>query len=80
MILLDNCISSSPDSICSLPKLKFLALINNPKLTSIPDCVGDIPTLFFLNLKGSNNVQVPESVKSRGTEMGSSNMWDLEQD
>jgi hypothetical protein len=80
MILLDNCVESIPDSICSLPKLKFLALINNPKLTSLPDCIGDIPTLFFLNLKGSTNVQVPESVKRRGTEMGNSNMWDLEQD
>lgn len=80
MILLDNCVESIPDSICSLPKLKFLALINNPKLTSLPDCIGDVPTLFFLNLKGSTNVQVPESVKRRGTEMGNSNMWDLEQD
>ncbi|MFN9958801.1 MAG: hypothetical protein ACK55I_37395, partial [bacterium] len=31
MVLLDNCIDSIPDSICELPKLKFLALINNPK-------------------------------------------------
>ena len=57
MILLDNCIDSIPDSVCTLPKLKFLALINNPKLTKIPECVGDIPTLFFLNLKGSDNVR-----------------------
>lgn len=80
MILLDNCIDSIPDSVCTLPKLKFLALINNPKLTKIPDCVGDIPTLFFLNLKGSDNVVVPESIRRKGTEMGGANMWDLEQD
>jgi len=79
MILLDNCIESIPDAICTLPKLRFLALINNPKLTSIPDCVADLPNLFFLNLKGSNNVQIPDSIKEKGTEMGGG-MWDLQDD
>jgi hypothetical protein len=79
MILLDNCIESIPDAICTLPKLRFLALINNPKLTSIPECVADLPNLFFLNLKGSNNVQIPESIKAKGTEMGGG-MWDLQDD
>jgi hypothetical protein len=79
MILLDNCIESIPDAICTLPKLRFLALINNPKLTSIPECVADLPNLFFLNLKGSNNVQIPDSIKEKGTEMGGG-MWDLQDD
>ena len=79
MILLDNCVESIPDAICTLPKLRFLALINNPKLTSIPDCVADLPNLFFLNLKGSNNVQIPDSIKQKGTEMGGG-MWDLQDD
>lgn len=78
MILLDNCIDSIPESICTLPKLRFLALINNPKLTSIPSCLADLPTLYFLNLKGSNNVQVPESIKAKGTDMGGG-MWDLQE-
>ena len=77
MILLDNCISNIPDAICTLPKLRFLALINNPKLTSIPDCIADLPSLYFLNLKGSNNVEVPESIKAKGTDMGGG-MWDLQ--
>jgi molecular chaperone GrpE (heat shock protein) len=79
MILLDNCVDSVPETICSLPKLKFLALINNQKLTSIPECIGELPNLFFLNLKGSTNVEVPESVKRRGTDMGNG-MWDLEEE
>lgn len=79
MILLDNCVDSIPESICSLPKLKFLALINNTELKSIPECVGELPNLFFLNLKGSTNVEVPESVKRRGTDMGNG-MWDLEEE
>ena len=76
-ILLDNCITSVPDSICTLPKLRFLALINNDKLTSIPECIGDLPNLYFLNLKGSSNVQVPQSIQDKGTDMGGG-MWDLQ--
>lgn len=78
MILLDNCISSIPDSICTLPKLRFLALLNNKELTSIPECIADLPNLYFLNLKGSSNVQVPERIKEKGTDMGGG-MWDLQE-
>ena len=77
MILFDNCVEHIPDSICTLPKLRFLALINNQKLTEIPECVSDLPNLFFLNLKGSPNVRVPESVQAKGTDMGGG-MWDLQ--
>jgi hypothetical protein len=77
MILLDNCVETVPDSICELPKLKFLALINNKQLTSIPECVCNMPSLFFINLKGSDNCQVPECIKRKGSDMGN-NMWDLE--
>jgi hypothetical protein len=77
MILLENCISSIPDSICTLSKLRFIALLNNKELKSIPECIADIPKLYFLNLKGSNNVQVPEKIKERGTDMGGG-MWDLQ--
>jgi hypothetical protein len=77
MILLENCISSIPDSICTLSKLRFIALLNNKELKSIPECIADIPKLYFLNLKGSDNVQVPEKIKERGTDMGGG-MWDLQ--
>jgi hypothetical protein len=77
MVLFDNCIERIPDSICTLPKLRFLALINNPKLTEIPECVADLPNLYFLNLKGSSNVRVPESIQAKGTDMGGG-MWDLQ--
>jgi hypothetical protein len=77
MILLDNCIASIPESICTLPKLRFLALINNPKLREIPGCLAELPNLYFLNLKGSTNVEVPEAIKAKGTDMGGG-MWDLQ--
>ena len=77
MILLDNCVDNIPESICTLPKLRFLALLNNKNLTSIPECIADLPNLYFLNLKGSENVQVPERIKEKGTDMGGG-MWDLQ--
>ena len=77
MILLDNCITSIPESICTLPKLRFLALINNPDLRTIPECIAELPNLYFLNLKGSTNVEVPEAIKAKGTDMGGG-MWDLQ--
>lgn len=79
MILLDNCVTSIPESICTLPKLRFLALINNSGLRTIPECIADLPNLYFLNLKGSNNVQVPDSITAKGTDMGGG-MWDLQED
>jgi hypothetical protein len=77
-IMLRNCISEIPDSICELPNLRFIALMNNPNLTSIPDCIANLPKLLFINLKGSNNVVVPESIKEKGIDMGGG-MWDLQQ-
>lgn len=78
MILLENCISEIPDEICELPVLRFLALTNNPDLKNIPECIANLPNLFFLNLKGSPNVQVPEAIKQKGTEMHGMGMWDLQ--
>lgn len=77
MIMLDNCVASIPDSVCQLQKLKFLALINNKDLTSIPECISNLPSLLFLNLKGSPNVEVPNAIKEKGTDMGGG-MWDLQ--
>ena len=73
---MDNCIDSIPDSICELKNLRFLALVNNPKLTSVPECIVNLDNLFFLNLNGSKNVRVPEGIKSKATNMGDG-MWDL---
>lgn len=76
MLMLEGCIDSLPDSICSLKRLKFLSPIHNPKLKKIPDCVGNMPSLIFLNLKGSENAVVPESVKANAYQFGE--LWDFE--
>ena len=76
MLMLENCIDSLPESICSLKKLKFLSPMFNPNLKNLPECIGTMPSLLFLNLKGSENVVVPESVKQNAYDMGS--FWDFE--
>jgi hypothetical protein len=77
LLLFDNCVKSVPKTICELEKLRFLALINNPKLTNIPECVVNLPNIYFVNLKGSPNVQIPEAMKQKGNDMGGG-MWDLQ--
>lgn len=77
-VLFDNIsFSSIPDSICNLPKLKFLAIMNNNELKTIPECITNLPNLMFLNLKGSTNVELPNSIKGKAVEMGNG-MWDFE--
>jgi len=77
LLLFDNCVERVPKTICELEKLRFLALINNPKLTNIPECLVNLPNMYFLNLKGSPNVQIPEAIKQKGNDMGGG-IWDLE--
>lgn len=77
MVLLDNCVESIPDSICQLKKITFLALRNNPKLTTLPECISDLPNLTFLNLAGSSNAVAPKGIRERGIDVGG--MWDLTQ-
>jgi hypothetical protein len=69
--------SKLPESICTLPKLKFLAVMNNPDLKSVPVCILNLPNLMFLNLKGSDNVKLPSEITEKAVEMGSG-MWDFE--
>lgn len=77
MILLENCISEIPNSVCELENLRFFALINNPKLKTIPGCLVNLPKLIFINLKGSNNVEVPDEIRRVAQDQGDG-MWDLE--
>ncbi len=68
--------SKIPDSVCTLPKLRFLTIMNNPELKEVPTCIIDIPSLIFLNLRGSDNVKVPKEIQERGESLGP-NMWDI---
>lgn len=79
VIMLSNCIDRIPDSVCQLNNLNFLSLINNPKLTKIPECVSDLPKLSFINLRGSDNTKLPSSIIKIATDLGGG-MWDIERD
>jgi hypothetical protein len=78
-ILFNNCVNRIPDSICNLTKLRFINLNNNTQLNSIPECISNLPSLLFLNLRGCPNVEVPQSIREKGTDMGGG-MWDLATD
>ena len=70
-LLLMKCVSSIPDNIGDLKKLNFLALPDNPNLTSLPPSILNLPDLLFINLKGSNP-QFPDGFESRYSEEGGS--------
>lgn len=76
-IITDNVsFKSIPESVCELPRLKFLAVMKNPELTTIPECIANLPSLMFLNLKESPNAKIPSSITEKGEEM-QPGMWDL---
>ena len=70
LVIFENCVSKIPESICELTKLRFLSLPNNNELTSIPECVFDLPNILFLNLIGCKNVDVSDIDESKCTDMG----------
>jgi hypothetical protein len=76
LMILENCIDSITDSICQLTNLRFLSLVNNDKLKTIPECVVDLPNLAFINLKGSQNIQLPKAMEERAESMGLG-LWNM---
>jgi hypothetical protein len=56
--------------------LEFLSLVNNDKLKTIPECVVDLPNLAFINLKGSQNIQLPKAIEERAESMGLG-LWNM---
>jgi hypothetical protein len=58
-----------PESICKLKNLNFIAIMRNSELTTIPECIANLPRLMFLNLKDSPNVKIPNSILEKGEEL-----------
>ena len=52
MIMFDNCVDRIPESICKLPKLRFLALPNNKELRTIPECIAGFTKPLLLEFEG----------------------------
>jgi hypothetical protein len=57
-----------------------MSLSNNRQLKTIPDCIGNLPNILFLNAKGSTNLNMPESILSRSSSDMGTGMWDLSGD
>ena len=67
-LMLDNCVKTIPDNVCSLTNLEFLGLPRNPKLVGLPACIADMAdeSLTFINIEGSNpNMVIPEVLESK---------------
>jgi hypothetical protein len=64
---LANCVASLPESICQLPKLRFLALPNNPSLQKLPECLKDMPSLMVINVTGHPDAKsiIPQELIDR---------------
>jgi hypothetical protein len=60
-----GCVASMPESMCNLQKLQFLSLPENPNLQKLPECIGSMPRLSVVNIKGSNKNAIPESLQAR---------------
>jgi hypothetical protein len=75
-LLLHNCVSSLPDSICNLSNLQYISLVDNKELTTIPDCLVDLPDLVFVNLKGSDNVILTDRFKD-ASEFSIPGFWEF---
>jgi hypothetical protein len=73
LVLNNGIISEFPDFICELKELSTIGLVRNPQLTSIPECIGLLPELEVVNMKGSP-VKAPQSFEGRLESMGD-NIW-----
>jgi hypothetical protein len=64
-IHIDGLLSEIPDTICNLKSLKYLAIPNNKQLKSLPECLSTLDNLKLINIKGCDNLQVPEELKTK---------------
>lgn len=64
-----NCIATLPETICELPNLQYLSLVDNKNLQKLPECIGNMPSLMVLNIPGAEGKNIiPESIIRRAEE------------
>lgn len=64
----ENFIKKLPNEVCELKNLALLALPNNSELTTIPECLVDLPELSFITLKNCPNLKVPQIFREKMTD------------
>jgi len=57
-IFIQKIAKSLPSDFSPLKKLRFLSLVENPELKTLPNGLDECPELVFVNLKGSENIVV----------------------
>lgn len=75
---LSNCIREVPTEVCQLNQLEFVGFMNNPELTSIPECLGNMPNIYFMNIDGSPNIKLPNVFREKWN-MIDEGLWENEQ-
>jgi Leucine-rich repeat (LRR) protein len=75
---LSNCINEVPVEVCQLNNLEFLGFMNNPQLTSIPECLASMESIYFMNIDGSPNIKLPEIFHQKWN-MIDDGLWENEQ-
>lgn len=74
-LVLVNCIKNVPDYICQLNNLNILGVMGNPQLTSLPECLGTMENLEFINFKDTG-LSAPKSLEANGWSEMETGMWD----
>jgi len=65
-IHIDSVLEKIPESICDLPKLRFLSLPNSKYLKKLPECLADMDSLQVINLMGStSDIEIPEKLREK---------------
>ena len=67
-LFLQSCVEFIPNEVCQLKDLKFISLMKNPRLETLPECLADLPDLLFINVQGCDNLTMPPSIQEKGQE------------
>ena len=70
-LMLDNVIDSLPDEVSYCKSLNFLSLPNNKDLKSLPESIGTMDNLSFVNISGCDpSLRIPASIADKFDDIG----------
>jgi hypothetical protein len=65
LTLQNNSIDEVPEFICELKELQMLGIKDNPGLSTLPECLAELPNFLFINFTGTNLKSIPEALKEK---------------
>jgi Leucine-rich repeat (LRR) protein len=70
-LMLDNIIDSLPDEVSYCKSLNFLSLPNNQGLKKLPESIGTMDNLSFVNISGCDpSLRIPDSIADKFDDIG----------